>query len=338
MRATWCLARASAPPPPPGGWARWWERGRTPALLLRAGRPPLRKSKALAGGALRAGALRPCARPAATMERGDVIAEMQRGEFPVEPEFAPTDEQDDHEVRTVWSCAKCPLAPCNFKSSKTWSYVSEVKVRRMVADHVCSAGKHEMWDKVDECFSIAADPERTVVTEYNETFEDRSKQRKKWKLDQQRYERQQADKAQMASAKGSGRHAGAAASGRGQKRPADDNSSSQIEDLQNQVLELTQLVTSGAAGSAGVSMEETMGHALLRHVPKTALQLQSKTIKLNAESLQTMDEAFSQLALDVTAAIKGLSKVSGELAKSEAEIAKIVAFIKKLKEKLAPPA
>ena len=58
-------------------------------------------------------------------------------------------------------------------------------------------------------------------------------------------------------------------------------------------------------------------------------------VKLNRESLETMETAFGKLSEDVTRAIKGLSQITGDLAKSESEISFVCAFVKRLKSKLS---
>jgi len=281
----------------------------------------------------------------------EVTFEDLKGPFEAEPAFAADDEADDGAVREVWRVPKCPVGGCNFKRSKFWTYCGEAKMRKMVADHLINATKHEgdpqFWKCKGAAYAIAIDPLQTVVELTIESGEDRTEMRRDWRAQ----EAKAADR--EAKGKSKGKKGGKDVVGKGKgKRPPEFNPEAlftTVSSLAEQVQEIRGALQGAASSSAGdetVSIEEdnplhraeAMAGPVEPSYPPPMLSVAKRPpsfIKLNAESLEVMDSAFSQLSEDVTNSIKDLSKVSGNLAKSEAEIGKLVAFVRRLKMKLA---
>ena len=296
-------------------------------------------------------------------EKDALNLEALKGPFEQEPPFGDTDEDDDQQHRTVFRCASCPVGGpgCRFKPAKFWSYVSGMKVRRQVMDHLINAGNAhgsgvDQWfhDAQGAAASIAIDPDQTIIEDNFETFDDRQKMRADWKIQAEKQAAAAAAAEKKKGGKGKGKakgkgkwqwdeeDEGSAQEVRGQKRPlvvGTQSLSNQVEVMQAQLAALASSVQGGASsGSASADIVQSIEPQDPLQSSMAGAMVPAKKpatfIKLGPETLVVMEQAFQTLSEDVTDAIKNLSKVSGNLAKSEAEISKILKFVRTLKQKL----
>ena len=102
--------------------------------------------------------------------------------FADEPPYAKDtySEDDDGVPRPRWTISHCPVAECC--TDKAWkrcqrsTLISEAKLRGIVAHHLRTSGNHQM--AADEANLVALDENRTIITEDEETFEEREAARR----------------------------------------------------------------------------------------------------------------------------------------------------------------
>ena len=126
-----------------------------------------------------------------------LTAEDINAEFPGEPRWAgdTNSADDDGETRSRWTIVNCFVA--EHCSDKAWkrlqrtTFVSEAKLRGIVAYHLRTSSNHQM--PADEANALALDEDRTIIIEDYETFEDREAARRDAAITKGKQERQKRE-------------------------------------------------------------------------------------------------------------------------------------------------
>ena len=141
----------------------------------------------------------------------------------------------------------------------------------------------------------------------------------------------------MGTGKGKGTGSGKGKGAGGQKRSFSESVSESLEEMKEQIEELRQVAasTTASAASTGEALQEAVIQmpARSQQQQQSIVQRRGRTAVVSEDMVDKMEKAFLEVATGMTECIKDMSLASGNLAKQDANLRKLIGFVQVLKSK-----